>query len=548
MQAVPTFFSNILADTAIDDSTASVDWANYMTSELNIASSNTQSSDYYQIVVKDTDQWLLMSQAYLQVRAKLVSAADAEIADGQVVSLGAAGASLFQRMELLANDSQIDICESPQFVQLINALLNYSKDKIASVAESEWLMLDFAPGASGPQNNTGVLTAGPTPQPLAIQGSEFTGASAQVWEHGDGAAMIRQWVRSVANAAAPTAGSNMPLYNAGFAARWNRTRNGVAAPGAPVGRVFEIIIPLASVFGFCRDIKSVHRGIKWELNLQKNIRYPSITHGTGAILGTGGAASIPAATDGVKTLIQKVSLWVPQITPSLETVGMLEQALGQSVISKQYFENMTCRFSEEYPSGTVDIEWLLPLESHRPTRIIFGIQRQRQYKDQNDVDLMSLQAGDVVQLELSNETHANPSTFSTLCTYNAATKVMTGGLTEAELRVNTKSLPREKYRISFADDQPEYERLYVDFLKSSGKFQDESGSAVSYRDYKNLYPLIAFDLRDYADVFSGLKNNDIRFRARVPSGAPSAFRVVACIFSERELIVQPISGRLSLKV
>lgn len=538
MQAVPTFFSNILADTAMDESTASVDWAEYRTSDLNIASGNTQSTDYYQIVVKDTDQWLLMSQAYLQVQAKLVSSADAAVADGQVVSLAAAGSNLFQRMELLANDSQIDICENPQFVQLVNALLNYSKDKLASVAESEWLMLDFAPGALGPQNNTGVVTAGPTPQPLAIQGSEFTGTAAQVWEHGDGAAMIRQWVRSVANVAA-NAGSNMPLYNAGFAARWNRSRN---------DRTFEVIIPLASVFGFCRDIKSVHRGIKWELNLQKNIRYTSITHGTGAILGTDGAASIPAATTGVKSLIKKVSLWVPQITPSLESVSMLEQTLSQNVISKQYFENMTCRFSEEYASGTVDVEWLLPLEGHRPTRILFGLQRQQQYNLQDDTDLMSLQAGNVVQLDLNNESHANPSTFSTLCAYNSATKVMSGGITEAELRVNTKSLPREKYRISFSDAAPEYERLYVDFLKSSGKFSDESGSAVSYKDYKNLYPLIAYDLRDYADVFSGLKNNDIRFRARVPSGAPSAFRIVAVIYSERELIVQPISGRLSLKV
>jgi len=539
MQAVPTFFSNILADTAMDESVASVDWAEYRTSDLNIASGNTQSSDYYQIVVKDTDQWLLMSQAYLQVRAKLVSSADAAIADGQVVTLAAAGASLFQRMELLANDSQIDICENPQFVQLVNALLNYSKDKLTSVAESEWLMLDFAQGATGPQDGTGILLAGPVPQPLAIDGSEFTGLAADTWEHGDGAAIIRQWVRSVANVAS-NAGSNMPHYNSGFAARWNRSRN---------DRVFEVILPLAAVFGFCRDIKSVHRGIKWELNLQKNIRYASIVHGTGALLGSGGAASIPAATAGVKTLIQKVSLWVPQITPSLQTVEMLESALSQSVISKQYFENMTCRFSEEYPTATQEIEWLLPLEGHSPTRILFGFQRQAQYNTQDDIDLMAAPTADGVEyLQLVDQTHSNPSAFSTMCTYNTATKVMSGGITEAELRVNTKSLPREKYRISFADAQPEYERVYVDFLKSSGKFQDESGSAVSYRDYKNLYPLIAFDLRDYADVFSGLKTNDIRFRARIPGGSASAFRIVAVIYSERSLIVQPISGRLSLKV
>jgi hypothetical protein len=524
MQAVPTYFSNILADTAMDDSTASVDWAEYRTSDLNISNGDSQTSDYYQIVVKDTDQYVLMSQAYLQVQAKLVSSADASVADGQIVTMGAAGASLFQRMELLANDSQIDICENPQFVQLVNALTNYSKDKLESVAESEWLMLDFADKALGPQNGAALNAA------LAIQGPEFSGTAAQVWEHGSGAAVIRQWVRSTA-ATANNAGSNMPLYNTGYAARWNRSRN---------ARVFELIIPLASVFGFCRDIRSVHRGIKWELNLQKNIRYPSLMHGNGAVNDT----IVAAATLGAKTLIKKVSLWVPQITPSLETTQMLEQTLSQSVISKQYFENMTCRYSEEYPSGTVEVEWLLPLEGHKPTKIMFGFQRQRQYKEQNDIAMQDATG----LLQLTDQTHANPSTFSTLCSYNVATKLMTGGITEAELRVNTKSLPREKYKISFTDANPEYERLYVDFLKSTGKFQDESGSAVSYKDYKDLYPIIAFDLRDYADVFSGLKNNDIRFRARVSAGSPDAFRLVAVIYSERELIVQPISGKLSLKV
>ena len=462
MQAVPTYFSNILADQTLDDSTASVDWAEYRTTDLNISSGNTQTTDYYQLVIKDSDVWLLMSQAYLQVRAKLVSSADGEVADGQVVTLAAAGASLFQRMELLANDSQIDICENPQFVQLVNALMNYNKDKLASVAESEWLMLDFAPGALGPQQ--GGANPGDS---LAIQGPQFSGLAAQVWEHGDGCAVIRQWVRSVA-ATANNAGSIAPNYNAGFAARWNRSRN---------GREFEIIIPLASVFGFCRDIKSVHRGIKWEMNLQKNIRYPSVCHSSGVVL-----PNIVAADDKVKTLIKKISLWVPQITPALEAVQMLEQALSQSVISKQYFENMTCRFSEEYPANSVEQEWLLPLEGHRPTRIVFGFQRQAQYNTQGDISELNL-AG---RLQLSNETHSNPSTFSTMCRYDVDTKLMTGGITEAELKVNTKSLPREKYRISFSDATPEYERLYVDFLKSSGKFQDESGSAVSYKDYKNL--------------------------------------------------------------
>jgi hypothetical protein len=88
----------------------------------------------------------------------------------------------------------------------------------------------------------------------------------------------------------------------------------------------------------------------------------------------------------------------------------------------------------------------------------------------------------------------------------------------------------------------------IDFLKSSGKFSDGDGASISLKEYKDLYPLFAFDLRDFADVFSGLKQNDVRLRIRVPTGAPVDFRIVCVMYSQREIIVQPIAGKISLKV
>jgi len=519
MQAVPEYFSSILASTPIDDSTASYDWAEYRTSELNISSATAQTSDYYQITVKDIDQWVLMSKAYLRVQAQIVDrTTGAAIPDGAtgLTTLAAAAAGLFQRMELLANDTPVDTVENPQFVQLINALMNYSKDMLASNASTEWLHLDFAqPGLGTVVKAAGVLYQ---------DAKTFAGTANAILEHGAGCAQGRMGVQEAA--AAVNFGGHNPYFNPGWLARWNRSRNRGGA-----STQFEVIIPLASVFGFCRDIQSVHRGVKWELNMQKNIRYNAILHGA-------------AGADAQATLLKKVSLWVPQVTPSLVTEKYLEQALGRSdVVSKQYFENVTCRISEQYPSGTSDVEWLLPLEGHKPTRMVFGFQRLAQYNQQNDPALVT-----GANLTLSDQLHANPSCFSHMGLWDEATGLVSGGITEVELRVNSKSLPREKYRISFSDVAPEYERVYVDFLKSSGKFVDESGSAVSFKEYKDLYPLFSFDLRDYADVFSGLKSNDIRFRARLQGAQPTDFRIVMVVYSERELIVQPIAGKLSLKV
>lgn len=540
MQAVPDYFTSILASTPIDDSTKSYDWAEYRTSSLNIAASGLSqgNNNYYQIQIKDINQWLLLSKGYLRVQAKLATQAGAELADttAGAVTLGAAAAGLFARMELRGNDSQIDICENPQFVQLINALMNYSKDQLRTNASSEWLHLDFG------QPSTGAVTTGVNQ--LYQNATDFGAGPRNILEHTSGCAIGRMGLEPAA--AGAQLGTSNPYFNPGWLARWNRSRRRGGA-----GTSFEVIIPLASVFGFCRDIQSVQRGMKWELNLTKNLDMAGILHGFGGTTDAFANAAVPATT-----ILTKISLWVPQVEPSDTTSLYLEKALGSSdVVSKQYFENMTCRISEEYPAGTTDVEWLLPLEGSKPTRMVFGFQRAQQYKEQNDVNLVS-DSGLVVPL--NDQTHANPSTFSHMgaidTTFTIAGNpnpnfgLVTGGITEVELRVNTDSLPREKYRISFSDAAPEYERVYADFLKSSGKFVDESGSAVSYKDYKDLYPLFAFDLRDYAGVYSGFRSNDVRFRARLQGAQATAFRVVMVIYSERELIVQPIDGKISLKV
>lgn len=529
MQAVPTYFSSVFADTPMDDSTKSIDWAEYRTSDLGLSSQYSQSTDNYQIVIKDTDQYLLMSQAYLLVRAKIIENG-AALADGRMKTLSSGGAALFTRMELSANDKLIDTCENPQFVQLVNALLTYNRDKLDSTAASEWITIDSAPIVSG----TSDAAVG-----ISVRATEFIGASDTIYDHQSGAAYPRQMAKHTPADATHAVGAPHPLYNKGFMARWNRSRN---------DRTFEVVIPLRSVFGFCRDIQHVNRGIKWELNLYKNLKYASIIHGSNTMRDP---ASSDQTTFDATTLITKISLWVPQVTPQLETSLMLENITHSDAISEQYFENMSCRISDQYPSGTTDAEWIIPLEGHRPTRMIFGLQRLAQYNQQLDPTDSVLDGGGLPtdnDINVCDQTTANGATFSYLGLYNAATHQMTGGLIEAELRINSRSLPREKYRISFDDANPEYERLYIDFLKSGGKFSGPDGASISPKEYKDLYPLIAFDLRDYTDVFSGFKTNDIRFRCRLSGGQQTAFKIVAIIWSERKLTVQALNGKISLQV
>lgn len=545
MKAVPTYFSSLLAQTPLDDSTISMDWNEYKTTDLNLVSNNRQSNIRYRVVVKDTDSYLLLSKSYLLVQFSLATDAAVPTAVGdQIVTLAAAGAGLFQRIELLGNDSQIDICDNPQYVQLINALLDYNKDKLESVAESEWLSLDFA-------KPVGALDVAGTNDNIMLSSTQFAGTAAAVWEHGSGCAVVREYVSGVAPAAAGVApnivytqnvsvGAPHPNFNPGFLFRWNRTRS---------GRKAEIACPMSSVLGYCRDIQTVSTGIKWELNLDKTTNYDQILHGAQRVTtASGGVGADPNADPKFQTLIHKISWWIPQVTPSLTMKQDLLTQLNSGVISKQYFENMTCKFSEDYPQGTVDVDFIVNLEGHKPSRIYFAAQRTAQYNTTNDILLI---ADGTENYALMDQTHANGSAFSYLGNYNPAqgAALVTGGITETSLRINSRNLPREKYTLNFSDTNTEFMRAYVDFIKSSGKWSDGDGAALSPDEYRNLYPIFAFDLRDYsADVFSGVKQNDVRFNMRIAAGAPSDFRIVYVIMSERELVVQAINGKLSLKV
>lgn len=535
MKAVPTYFSSLLAPTPMDESTSSYDWNEYKTSDLNISSGNQQTSSRYQITVKDTDSYLLLSQSYLLVRFKLLDAAGADVAN-QIVTLAAGAAGLFARIELLGNDSQIDLCDNPHYVQLLTALLDYNRDKLETVSHAEWLQLDFADEVGALRSGTADLV---TPELSAVQ---FDGSPVQTWQHGSGCAVVKEYVEHTDGD--DSVGAPHPNFNRGFMMRFQRTKN---------EREAEVAIPLQSVLGYCRDIKSVSRGIKFELNMDKNLAYDEILHGAQVYVPA--ANPDPARGDEVKfsTLIKKISWWIPQVTPSLIQQRELENMLDSTVISKQYFENLTCRPSGDvFPAGTVDAEIILNLEGHKPSKIFIAAQRVAQYNTTCDPLVLSPAGATINRVQLMDQTHANGSTFSYLGRYDPANNGaadVTGGITEASLRINNRSLPREPYRTNFGDASPEFMRVYCDFLKASGKYFDGDGAALTPEQWRSLYPIFAFDLRDYsADIFSGVKQNDVRFRLRVASGSPSAFRLVYVIFSEREMVLQPINGKLSLKV
>lgn len=510
-------WEEIFQDTPVDRSTISDQLVEYIADESPISTLGVpynQLSSTYHIKTKDLDQWLDINKSYLNVRFRVTTSAGQLItATTGFSTLIAGGMHLFDRAEIKANGSLIDYADKPGYVQLITSLMDMHKDKIDSVAEAEWMHLDEFGIAVGNTFTVGANNAVPTADSTKI------GVAAGVKTYA-GFAEIQRDLR-VASATVGAASPN-PRFNQGFFARWFRTQGDEAT-----GKEVELAIPLERFLGFARDIDHPLRGIQFELALVKNTNYNEILH-VRADMASGADADALIGNATVETRITKVSWWVPQVEPSLEVQAQLAKELDSgNGLYKKYFEHMSVQISAFYANASGStFDWLVETTSHRPTKIVVGFQDDAKFNLRQDTEPLC----------------ANGGIFSNLS--NGTTK----GVSTVEVRINNKIVPRERYDLSFAKATPNYMRAYIDFLKASGKYNTDEGSAVSYEGYSRLYPLFVFDLSAMDDTYSGTKQNDIRIKATVDIGTATGYRAVALVVSERQLDLQPINGRIALKV
>ena len=82
--------------------------------------------------------------------------------------------------------------------------------------------------------------------------------------------------------------------NIGFTARQNLTTG---------NKQITLMLPLSQIFGFCRDIDKVFRGVKHSLIIDREISNNYIMRANGVAAG--------------KFNINHISLWMPKVKPSL---------------------------------------------------------------------------------------------------------------------------------------------------------------------------------------------------------------------------------------
>ena len=483
---------DVFAPSVENSSTQKYQYFKYANDDPAISSGTTQTLSNYTLRTKDLDQWMLPSKGYLLVRFKILAAGGANNAT-VITNLINGGMHLFRDARYSVNGSQISHIDYPGFVQVMDSLRTMSKDEAESVADLEWFYPDSHQirlgDADDQSTNPTVMSPSNNAKTTASEASGVASLSRYSYLGAD---------NSISNVS--------EFYNESYFRRFARSHT---------SQEVELCIPLARIFGFCRDVPVAMRGLQHEIRLTKS--------------GTGDYATILHSANGtadMQTLLTRVELWMPAIQPSLEVASALESALANKASSKWVWEDATTFISPSYTSASET--WKITTTSHKPTLALIGFQHSLQYTAQADGAAIDVEDASTGPTRVQN---ANGGIFSYL-----------NDIEKVEIRVNSERYPFEAYQLSFQSDL--YSRAYIDFLRSGGKWNGDDG-LVSKADYRDLYPIFAFDLSQSSDLYEKVKSNDIEVNWQVsPNG--QTYRAVCVLYTEKEAVASALDGRMAL--
>ena len=203
--------------------------------------------------------------------------------------------------------------------------------------------------------------------------------------------------------------------------------------------------------------------------------------------------------------------WIPILRPNLSTLARIESELINSS-SKLYWQSIEMHRSEA--KRDTNTAWRIPSSNLKPTRLYITFQLA----------------------EKVNTYTGNNATFDTM------------NLERIHVRINNHQFPLEEYTCNFTDKINDYNRVYHSFLEAGLKYSDvDSGSQVSYSEFKSLYPIFHIDVSKHEDnlfEISGISDVELRFNLRT---APTADYYIYClVLTDRFATLQGIGGRMNI--
>jgi hypothetical protein len=208
--------------------------------------------------------------------------------------------------------------------------------------------------------------------------------------------------------------------------------------------------------------------------------------------------------------ISDISLWIPIVKPSLET----EKILSSLLVSKSNFlcgwNALNCYRSNLWSSGSGN--WRVVNNQNKISRVFIVFSRA----ERNDNFTKTMMIFDNMNLERIN------------------------------IKINGTQHPTYEYQVNNEDLQ----RLYAAFLSCNYKKDLDEGTCVSYKDFCNLYLVVAFDVTKENDenLFSKTKSSELEVNWTLKDYQNVNYYIYAVVESQRIANMNIIDEKIYLEM
>jgi len=285
-----------------------------------------------------------------------------------------------------------------------------------------------------------------------------------------------------------------PRYNHGFA-----TRRALLMKGNDNTRGnFSFIIPFDHIFGFHEYDKVIYN-MKQTLKFTRAIDDFAIHKGEGV-------------TDGKVTLTE-ITWCIPEVRPSVESKVQLMKEVEEKEKYPLHFTGRNVQHTT-LPTDVQNFDWTLSVSGgvEKPRWIIVGFQTAKN----------------------TNQTE-NPAVFNHL------------NVERAYADLNGSHYPRDDVIVNFSNNQySRYYQMIDDFKKEYHGINNLIGGCqINLETYKDLYPLIIFDVRYQNETLkSQVLATRLKFYFR--EGVPANTEAFAVILSDRKFKIDSDGIRMKM--
>lgn len=477
------------------------------------------------------------SRAYFKFRFNIIPAAGGSYAAptpptnaatsgvGSVNAVGLVnGTPFFQRGEYSVNGKMIEQVELLGRTHYINNLLDYSNSYSNSVATSQAWYLDQGTGLASywpaMPNAPADIAVGEPVTDATIQAGiagtpAVTAVAALDGAYGQGNA--EAYILAAANQAAVLSYNvarqvNQTMFenvltasaggypNKGFYNRCN------LVTGTPIGgagaKAITVLVPLARLFGFCKNVDRVFLGHEHMIRLTLDQIQNYIMTGTDGSVTAGNVPTINWLN---------AELWMPVLTPTLRIQRMIAENLSNNIQTRLNWESSYTQMQLIYTGATPMME--IQVTRKRPRKVVYFLI--------NQTDLNNFQG--------------NP------CHHQS------GNITSCHIEINGRAYPQQEIECDFANQ--DLTRIYNQYLDCCDKFADyDGGVALDIVTFGNVIPLYCFNLTKLDDEVFNHPTCILRFVTSASAGIANNMYICATVFYEIESTIGAVDGKVLVQV